>query len=33
MDLKQKLTELDDRVRVEIDGEVFTEWRHKERAT
>lgn len=25
-----KLTELDDRVRVQIGGELFTEWRHKE---
>ncbi|MBG87829.1 MAG: hypothetical protein CMO80_13125 [Verrucomicrobiales bacterium] len=25
-----KLTELDDRVRVEIDGRLFTEWRHQE---
>jgi len=25
-----QLTELDDRIRVEIDGELFTEWRHQE---
>ena len=25
-----KLTELDDRIRVEIGGKLFTEWRHKE---
>lgn len=25
-----KLTERDDRIRVEIDGRLFTEWRHKE---
>lgn len=25
-----RLTELDDRIRVEIDGKLFTEWRHKE---
>ena len=25
-----RLTELDDRIRIEIDGELFTEWRHKE---
>ncbi len=25
-----KLTELDDRIRVEIDGRLFTEWRHRE---
>ena len=25
-----RLTELDDRVRIEIDGKLFTEWRHKE---
>ena len=25
-----ELTELDDRIRVEIDGKLFTEWRHKE---
>ena len=25
-----RLTELDDRIRVEIDGRLFTEWRHKE---
>ena len=25
-----QLTELDDRIRIEIDGELFTEWRHKD---
>jgi len=25
-----KLSQLDDRIRVEIDGRIFTEWRHKE---
>jgi len=25
-----RLTELDDRICIEIDGELFTEWRHKE---
>ncbi len=24
-----KITELDDRIRIEIDGELFTEWQHK----